>query len=137
MKKMLVYFLLSIILMISCKDSSNETTPLFAGTWEFVYVNGFDDPHNYSIDTKNEFFWKDSSLVADYSVEPFIKKKIYYDIVGSISSEGILSAGIFIAGSQTKSGTFTGTLTNKDGSGSFSYYALQSQMYGTWVATKK
>ena len=137
MKNIIVFPLLSIVLIVSCKDSSTDTEPTFRGSWEFSYINGFTDSRVYPIDSQNKFSWKDSSLVTDYSVEPFSKKKIYYDIVGSVSIDGILSAEIFISGSQTKSGTFTGTLTNKDGSGSFLYNALQSEIYGTWTAVKK
>lgn len=125
-------------LLLSCEKSATENNfTSFQGTWQFNYTNGFADPHNYTIDSKNEFAWKDSSLVTDYSVRPPISVKVYFNVVGSVSNTGELSAGIFLLDSQTKSGTFTGKMTDKDGSGSYTYNALQTDIFGTWTATKK
>jgi hypothetical protein len=120
MKKNLVVFFLSVILITGCSLFEKQS---FSGPWEMTLKGGYSDTLSFVVDAQRSFSFTKDLIVGSNQYEATFR--------GKIAEDGTMTCDVSVQGMNVAS--LKGTFNFENGSGTWS----GSSYDGTWTAVKK
>lgn len=138
MKIIFLLFLLSLA-FVACEDeSTNPTTPnstgsKFSGYWKVDFQGDMSGDIDFWIENNAEF---NNPLIV-WTIINYETTHLYLHIIGNVSSNGNLIGIIKQDSTNSTLGSFNGTITEVNGSGTYSWTYASRTRSGEWTLLKQ